>query len=234
MPRRSMTGVSSAVRVLVAIGLVTAAWSCGDSSVTINPGPDPVMPRITVISPNSGASAGGDTVTVFTVDFQDDFTIHLPTVIFDTAPATWVNALDSRTLGVVTPPDPNPIPSGLRAVDVAVITAGGLESATLADGFTYISVSGPCLEVLPGSGPVAGGQIVIVNSLGPCTWSLTAGSVPTFDGIPAVGATLISSQTIECLTPPGARTGPVDVEVPGRDPLGNPCRCIVTDGYTYQ
>ena len=102
------------------------------------------MPTVTGVSPASGPSTGGTTVTItgtgFTgassVDFGSGnpsatYTVISPTAITATAPA--------GTLGTV---------------DVTVITAGGTSATSAADQFTYTAPPAPTVTgVSPGSGP---------------------------------------------------------------------------------
>ena len=85
------------------------------------------------VTPPSGDVLGGQTVTVVTLGFQDDFQLDLPTVSFGGIPASSVTALTAASVLATTPPSPVAGP-----VDVTVQATGFVETATLVDGFTYM------------------------------------------------------------------------------------------------
>ncbi|HUK90714.1 MAG TPA: IPT/TIG domain-containing protein, partial [Blastocatellia bacterium] len=103
-------------------------------------------PSIASVSPNSGNTAGGDSVGISGSNFQSG-----ATVTFGTAAATNVVVQNSSTVSVVTPPN------SAGAVNVTVTNPDG-QSATLASGFTYSS---------SGSG-----ETVLLNSLDTTNWTL--------------------------------------------------------------
>ena len=187
-------------------------------------------PNCISLDPTSGPSSGGAPVTIVTSGFADDFTVNQPTVWFDTTPALVVSAISATTIVVTTPADPNPGPSGVHPVDVTVQSTGIVESCVFPQGYTYITPTGACMRINPSCGPVAGGNTVTITSLGPCYW--TGNTTVTFDGVFAM-FTFSSSSEIVVVVPPGAGPGPVDVEVTGADGQGNPCSCLLPDGYSY-
>jgi hypothetical protein len=86
-------------------------------------------PTISSISPSSGSTAGGTTVTLTGTNFASGATVTIGGVA-----ATGVTALSSTSLRAVTGP---------RAAGAAdVVVAVGAQSATLARGYTYV-VPGP-------------------------------------------------------------------------------------------
>lgn len=86
-------------------------------------------PTISAISPSSGSTSGGTTVTVSGTSFASGATVTIGGVA-----ATGVTALSATSLRAVT---------GARAAGVAdVVVAVGSQSATLARGYTY-AVSAP-------------------------------------------------------------------------------------------
>lgn len=185
------------------------------------------------LDPTAGPDTGGTPVTIETSGFQDDFTVSLPFVYFDTAPATSLTAIDASTLLVTSPPDPNPFPPpNLHPVDVTVETGTG-ETCVFPQGFTYVGPTAPpCMYITPPGGPVAGGNTVTILSMGACQW--TPNTTVTFGGVPATQITSISATQLDAVVPPArpGQQGPVDVEVTGVTP-SNPCTCILPNGYTY-
>lgn len=81
-------------------------------------------PRIVSVTPGTGTSAGGTTVTITGVNFGAG-----TTVLFGATPATGVSVLNDITLQCTTP-------AGTGAVAVKVTDAGG-RSDTMTNGFTY-------------------------------------------------------------------------------------------------
>ena len=203
----------------------------GGSSGGRQGGSSTANPEIMRIIPDSGDAGGGDTVTVVTTGFEDDFTLSLPRVFFDSV-ETWVTAVDASSVDVVTPPDPNP--SGTRTVDVLVESASGSQVATLAAGFTFTAPSAACLEVTPNTGTVLGGQAVTITMLGPCFLDPSDPTTVTFGGVLAPNITFITSTQLGCITPQGAAPGPVEVLVSGKDASGIDCVCAQPDAFTYQ
>lgn len=219
---------------LVAAGLLSA--SCQGSSSSGGRNDPSTVSKISEVIPESGDAAGGDTVTIITSGFEDDFTVSPPRVFFDTAEAISVAALDASSLEVVTPPDPSPDPSGSRDVTVRVESASWGQVATLELGFLYSAPpTAPCFTIVPDVGQVSGGSMVILESSGSsCSWGTVPSPTVTFDGVPAI-VVMVTSNQITCTVPAASQAGPVDVEVlPTFDPSGNPCPCILADGFTYQ
>ena len=192
-----------------------------------------VGPPATCISvvPGTGLETGGETVVISTSGFLDDFTVDVPLILFDADPVVSVTPIGPTTVEIVTPPSLAPAPF---TVDVTVEGMGLPETCTFLDGFTYLPVPpSACMEVAPSSGPLAGGTSVTITSLGKCFWN--GSSVPLFGGIPAINVVLLSSTVLVCDTPASAPPpGPVAVEVSGETASGDPCTCLLPDGFTYR
>ena len=112
-------------------------------NVSITAGPPPPTPKITSISPSSGPSTGGTTVTItgsgllsaaapkFGANPATDYLVQNDTVVTATAPV--------GTLGTV---------------DITVTTAGGTTAISAADKYTYVTPPVPTVTgVSPASGP---------------------------------------------------------------------------------
>lgn len=204
----------------------------GGSSGGQRGGTSTAKPEITKLIPDSGDASGGNTVTIITAGFEDDFMVSPPRVFFDSAEATLVTAVDASSVDVMTPPDPNP--TGTRTVDVNMESASGVQMAVFAAGFTYTAAAAPCLEVTPNTGSVLGGEAVTITMLGPCFLDPTDPTVVTFGGILAPNITFITATQLGCITPPVAAPGPVEVVVTGKDASGIDCVCAQPDAFTYQ
>jgi IPT/TIG domain/PASTA domain len=105
-------------------------------------------PMVTGVSPNKGATAGGNTVTVTGANLQE------ATFKFGPGPATGVAVNGGGTSATMT------VPAGAAgAVDVRATAAGGESANTGADDYTYVAP--PTVTGLsPDQGPTAGGNTV--------------------------------------------------------------------------
>ncbi|MBF9134372.1 IPT/TIG domain-containing protein [Plantactinospora sp. S1510] len=163
---------------------------------------------ITGLTPPSGPTGGGTTVTItgtgltgaVAVDFNG-----LPSTDFTINPA-------GTTITVVTPPNP----SGPALVEV-VLPAGRVTAPP----FTYIAPT--ITSIVPNQGPSTGGTSVTITGTG-----FTGATGVTFGD--AAGTNLVvdpSGTSLTVLTPAGT-PGPVDVTVliPGAD-------AVAPGGFTY-
>jgi hypothetical protein len=116
------------LRALIATLAIAAPLAgCGSSSPA---GPTPVTTlSVSSVSPASGTSAGGTSITITGTNFGSDATV----MIGGTA-ATGVTLSGSTSLAAVTPAHS----AGAAAV---IVTSGG-QSATAATGFTFVAPSG--------------------------------------------------------------------------------------------
>jgi hypothetical protein len=141
------------------------------------------------LSPVSGATAGGDTVTISGTGLSTATAVN-----FGASAATPTVLSDSQ-LTVTVPAGAAPGPVG-----VSVTTAGGTNN-----GLSYTYVDAPTITALsPASGPTSGGTAVTVTGT-----NLATTQQVTFDGAPAP-FTVISDTAVSAVTPPGT-AGAVDV-----------------------
>jgi hypothetical protein len=140
------------------------------------------------LSPTSGSTAGGGTVTINGTGLSTASSVAfgansaVPTVVSD---------------GRITVAAPA---GAAGAVGVSVTTAGGTNN-----GLSYTYVAAPTVTtVTPAAGPDSGGTTVTVAGTG-----LTSTNEVTFDGNPAP-FTVLSDTAVSAVTPPGA-AGAVDV-----------------------
>ena len=105
---------------------VTVSSAGGTSATTsVNKFTCVAAPVVTGVSPTSGPTTGGTTVTVAGTNLLN------ATVDFGTVAATNVTSHTANTIVVASP-------SGTGAVSVTVTTVGGVSAASSADAFTYI------------------------------------------------------------------------------------------------
>ena len=171
-----------------------------------------VAPSVTSVSPTSGPSSGGTSVTItgsaltgatgvsFGGTAASSFTVNSDTSITATAPA-----------------------HGSGTVDITVTTTGGTSTTSASDQFTYLAP--PAVTSLsPTAGPTAGGTSVVITGTG-----FTGATAVKFGANNASSFTVNSSTQITATAPSGS-AGTVDVTVTtanGTSSTG------ASDQYTY-
>ncbi|REJ96181.1 MAG: hypothetical protein DWQ34_04640 [Planctomycetota bacterium] len=164
--------------------------------------PPPVIPAISAVTPNSGQTAGGTSVTITGSGFATGADVK-----FGGISATGVTVASSTSISCSTPAN---MPGGC---DVKV-TNPDTQTATQAGGFVYTSPPPliPAISsVTPNSGQTTGGTAVTISGSG-----FAAGATVTFGGVPATGVTVSSSTSISCVTPANMPGG-CDVKVTNPD-----------------
>ena len=158
----------------------------------------PRAPTVTGVSPGSGPTAGGTSVTVTGTGFSG-----VTGVTFGGVAGTAVNVVSTTQLSVVSPAH------GAGVVHLIVTASSGSSAATPADHFTYQTPPrAPTVTgVSPGSGPTAGGTSVTVTGTG---FSGVTGV--TFGGAAGTAVNVVSTTQLSVVSPPHA-TGAVDVVV---------------------
>ncbi|KAB1940292.1 LPXTG cell wall anchor domain-containing protein [Micromonospora sp. ALFpr18c] len=163
---------------------------------------------ITGLTPPSGPTAGGTTVTITGTGFTGVAAVDfngLPSTGFTVNPA-------GTTITVVTPPNPQ----GPALVEL-VFPAGRVTAPT----FTYIAPT--ITSIVPNTGPTTGGTTVTVTGTG-----FTGATEVTFGDTSGTNLVVDPSGTsLTVVTPPG-QVGPVDVAVliPGEN-------ANAPNGFTY-
>ena len=173
----------------------------------------PPVPTVSGVSPASGPTTGGTTVTITgtglssatSVDFgpgntSQNFTVSNPTTITAVVPS-----------------------GALGTADVTVTTSEGTSSTSAADQFTYTAPPGPAItSVSPGNSP--NGSFVTISGSG------LAGATAVDFGAGNPAATFVASNaaTIYATAPPGSGTVDVTVTTPaGTSAVNRP------DQFTY-
>jgi hypothetical protein len=114
-------------------------------------------PTITGVSPSTGSTAGGTSVTITGTDLT-----NIVTAYFLGVAATSFSVVNSTTITCVTPA------GSAGACDVGIETAGGAFYTALVNGFTYVSTSQTSRTLLTESGlPLfadQGGRLMIEGS----------------------------------------------------------------------
>jgi len=163
-------------------------------------------PTISAITPTSGTTAGGQSVTITGTNLSGATSVTFG----GTAGAITANTATS--IAVTTPA------RGAGAVDVVVTTAGGSSTAT--NGYTYETVFVNTIN--PTSGATVGGTAVTVRGT-----HFTAGATLTIGGATAL-VVFVTATTIEATTPAHV-IGTADVVVRNTDGQTG----TLTGGFTY-
>ena len=139
-------------------------------------------PNITSISPLTGSTAGGTSVTITGTSFTGE-----TSVTFDGLAATTINVVNSTTITCVTPAH------NAGAVGI-IVTSEGIPSGEFSS-FTYITPPN-ITGILPSSGSTLGGTNVTITGT-----NFTGATSVTFDGLAATTINVVNSTTITCITP---------------------------------
>jgi len=175
-------------------------------------------PAITSVSPNSGPTTGGTSVTITGTNFTGatavsfggtaatSFTVNSATSITATSPA--------RSAGTV---------------DITVTTSGGTSSTSAADQFTYTAAPTPTpapaiTSVSPTSGPDTGGTSVVITGT-----NFSGATAVSFGGTAATSFTVNSGTQITATSPAHA-AGAVDIRV---TTSGGTSAITAGDQFTY-
>ncbi len=150
-------------------------------------------PALSRLSPRTGPTAGGTTVTITGRDLSGATSVR-----FGSTSATSFHVTSPTTITATSPGRP------VGPVNITVTTAGG--SATLDDGYSYVAA--PRLSFVdPGSGPLVATPVTLVGT------ALTADAHVTFGGAPAVVLSASSDGTELTVNTPGHAAGFADVIV---------------------
>jgi hypothetical protein len=166
-------------------------------------------PTVTSISPTTGTTVGGTSVTITGTNLTGATAVTIGGVA-----ATGLTVVNATTITATTPAH------AAGAVDVAVTTPGGTGTGT---GLYTYGAAGPTVtSISPTTGTTAGGTSVTITGT-----NLTGATVVTIGGVAATGLTVVNATTITATTPAHA-AGAVDVAVttPGGTGTG-------TGLYTY-
>jgi gliding motility-associated-like protein len=167
-------------------------------------------PTVTALSPTSGPTGGGTSVTITGTNFSGT-----TAVTFGATAATGFT-VNSATQITAT------APAGTGTVDVRITTSGGTSATSASDQFTY--VARPTVTALsPTSGPTVGGTSVTITGT-----SFSGTTAVTFGATAATGFTVNSATQITATAPAG--TGTVDIRI---TTTGGTSATSASDQFTY-
>jgi hypothetical protein len=188
-------GVAGAANVIVTSPVGASTGGTGAFTYVTPPPPVAPAPTVTLVAPNNGTTLGGTSVTITGTDFTG-----ATLVAIGGNPATNLIVVNSTTITATTPAH------AAGTVDVVVVTPSG--PGTGSGLYTYVTPAPTVTTISPNSGPIAGGTFVTITG----TNFVTGATTVTFDGIAAVGMTVINSTTITASSPAHA-AGAISVVV---------------------
>ena len=166
-------------------------------------------PTVTSVSPSTGITAGGTSVTIIGTNFAAG-----ATVTFGSNAATNVVVVSGTQITATTPA------GSVGAVTVTVTVNG--QSGSLTSGFTYV-VPPTVTSVSPNTGTTAGGTAVTITGT-----NFAAGATVTFGSNAATNIVVVSGTQITATTPAGS-AGAVTVTVTNPGVPGG----SLANGFTY-
>ncbi len=172
------------------------------------------LPTVTGISPPSGSTNGGTTVTISGTNFTG-----LTAVAFG---GVYAAALTVNSATQITATSP---PQAAGTMDVVVTNSAGSSGTSAADQFTFVAPVPAVTGVGPSSGSTTGGTAVTVWGSG-----FTDATQVWFGGV-ASAFTVISDTEISATSPESAAVGVVDVQVSTQ--YGGTSPVVPEDQYTY-
>jgi hypothetical protein len=154
-------------------------------------------PSVTGVSPTSGTTGGGTTVTISGSAFTG-----ATAVTFGTVAAASFTVNSDSSITAISPPE------AAGTVDITVTTYAGTSSTGSADHYTYNAASAPSVtSVSPSSGSTAGGTTVAIFGSG-----FTGASAVSF-GTTAAATFTVESDSAILATAPSLAAGTVDITV---------------------
>jgi len=200
-------GSAGTVNVTAADSVGTSATSSADDYTYV------AVPTVTKVSPSSGPTTGGTTVTITGTGLANATEVNFGST------AVYNYEFTANTATSITVPSPS---EGPGEVDVTAVTAGGTSATSTADEFTYKLVAPSVTSIYPSSG--AAGTTVEVEGtnmfdVSAVDFGTVAGTVTYLDP---------SGTYLEVTAPAG--TGTVDITVTNS---AGTSATSSSDEYTY-
>ncbi|MBN9221586.1 MAG: Ig-like domain repeat protein [Mesorhizobium sp.] len=212
----AITGTPTAALTATTFTVTVTTPAAGSASQTFLLTVSPPVPTVTAVSPASGPTGGGNSVTITGTGFSTANATGA--VLFGATQASYT--IDSNTQITAT------APAGTTGtVDITVTTPGGTSTTSAADHYTYLALP-TVTAISPTSGPTAGGTSVTITGSGFLA-APPAGAV-TFGGNAAT-YTIVTDTQITATSPAGT-AGTVDVIV---TTPGGTSATSAADQFTY-
>ena len=230
------SGSPATVDITVTTPFGTSATSSADS-YTYMP-----VPTVTVVSPNAGSPAGGNTVTLTGTGFEfGTFAATIVSVAGVGNPSFTVNSATSITIAAI---PAGPSLGGM--FHVTVTTAGGTSTETSADIYTYVASFPAVTTVSPKFGATGGGAYVTIiganfgapnQGFGATDVLFGSKDVSASSAFPCPGSAAgcfvqIGTTTLDVYTPSVAAGSAGTVDITVQTPGGN-SNVGPSDKYTY-
>jgi hypothetical protein len=167
-------------------------------------------PMVTSVSPTSGPTGGGTSVTITGTNF-----LGAGAAQFGSANATSFTVNSSTSITATAP-------AGSGTVDITVTTSAGTSATSAADQFSY-GAAPTVTAVAPNSGSFAGGTGVTITGT-----NFTGATAVSFGGNAAISFNVVSATSITATSPAGSGTVDVTVATPGGTSATG-----AADGFTY-
>ena len=191
---------------------VTVTIPGGDTSATNSTDVFKYVPSVTSVSPTSGPTAGGTTVTINGTGFTG-----ATAVSFGGTVASTFTVNGSSKITATSPAE------SAGTVDITVTTPGGTSASSANDQYTYVAVP-TVTSVSPSAGPTGGGTSVTITGT-----NLTGATAVKFGATNATSFTVNSATSISSTAPAGS-AGTVDVTV---TTAGGTSATSANDNYRY-
>jgi hypothetical protein len=202
----SPEGTAGTVDITVTSPGGTSSTSAADQYTYFNPA------SVTGVTPNSGPTAGGTTVTVTGSGFTG-----ATSVLFGSTPATSFTVDSDTAITAVAPAGTAGI------VDIRVLTPFNESPVYALDEYTYLGATPAITSVSPDYGPVTGGSLVIISGS-----DFNNVSAVLFGSTPAAAFTVETPTTISATAPAGS--GTVDITLTNQVGTSG---TSAADQYTY-
>jgi hypothetical protein len=167
-------------------------------------------PTVSSVSPSTGSTAGGTSVTIAGTGFQAG-----ATVTFGGTAGTSVSVANSTSITAVTP-------AHAAGVVNVVVTNTDTQNGTLGLGFTYAAPPAPT-SVSPGFGPTTGATAITITGTG-----FASGATVTIGGVAATSVVVVGATSITAVSPAHA-PGAADLVVTSSGGVGG----TLAGGFTY-
>jgi hypothetical protein len=179
---------------------VTAVNGAGESNpagpVSATPQAVQAAPRVTAISPASGSTAGGTSVTLTGANFMGTTAVW-----FGSVAATSFTVNSAGQITAIAPAQ------AASTVDVTVVTGAGTSAISAADRFQYLAPLPAVSKLSKTQGPTSGGTTLTINGS-----NFTGVTAVYFGSVRATSFTVKSATSIT-VTAPAHAAGTVDVTV---------------------